>query len=324
MKKITILSSFLREILGEDLDISTEPDRKLPSLLCSFYDIRLCRYSNGTFYLMIEHDGDIRSIKSIEKHATWLQELRNAPVAFVTNNAPRYRLSRLDRKRLPFIVPGARAYLPFVGIVMRPIRGFRSKELPMGFGFASQQILIGYLNHCFNGHVSVPSITSLFGYSRMTATKIMDELSVHSPARRKRIVGSHMQGLQFDCEGCELWNSIKHLLKPPARKVLPLTKIPTTMERVLSGESALAECSMLAPPDKTCIAHFFRGNEYERAKALCVPKEEATVFVEAWHYTPLLPGRNVLDPLSIWLCLHDSKDERVQGELADMMERFKW
>ena len=324
MKKIATLSSFLHEILGKDLEISAEPDKKLPGLLYSFYDIRQCQYSNGTFYLMIVHDGDIRSIDSIEKHAAWLQELRNTPVAFVTNNAPRYRLSRLDRKRLPFIVPGLRAYLPFVGIVMRPSRGLKPKELPICMGFASQQILIGYLNHCFGGPVSVPSITSLFGYSRMTATKIMDELATCSPARRQRIVGSHMLGLRFACEGRELWNSIKHQLKPPVRKVLPLAETPAEMERVLSGESALAQCSMLAPPDKPCIAHFFKGNEYAKAKALRVPVEEATVFVEAWHYAPLLPGRNVLDPLSIWLCVHDSEDERVQGELEDMMEDFKW
>lgn len=321
---MTRLKSFLCEILGEDMDISKEPDRKLPGLLCSFYDIRLCHYAKGAFYLMIERPGDMRPIDGVEKHAAWLQEIRGAPVAFVTENAPRYRMSRLGKKKLPFIVPGARAYLPFVGIIMRPARVLKPKALPTGLGFASQQILIGYLNHCFSDLISVPAICSLFGYSRMTATKIMDELVATSFATRRQIPGSHMQGLIFSCEGRKLWDSVKEQLKFPARRVLPLAALPEGTERVLSGESALAERSMLAPPETLHVAHCFKGDEYERAKALCVPQEEASVFVEAWRYDPLLPGHTALDPLSVWLCVHDSEDERVQGELEGMMEDFKW
>ena len=321
---VSNLNSFLCEILGDGLEISKEPDRKLPGLLCSSYDIRLCKYAGGVFNLMIERPGDIRPIDSIEKHAAWLQELRGAPVAFVTENAPRYRISRLDKKRLPFVVPGLRAYLPFVGIVMRPIRASKPKEPTKGLGFASQQILVGYLNHCFGGQISVPAICSLFGYSRMTATKIMDELVASSFTTRRQIPGSHIQGLKFRCEGRELWDGVKEQLKSPVRKILPLTVLPEGIEKVLSGESALAECSMLAPPGKVHVAHFFKGDEYERTKTLCVPEEEASVFVEAWRYAPLLPGHTTLDPLSVWLCVHDSEDERVQGELEEMLEDFKW
>ena len=57
----------------------------------------------------------------------------------------------------------------------------------------------------------------------------------------------------------------------------------------------------------------------------CPDRVEADARIETWKYAPaLLSDGNAVDPLSLYLSLKDSPDERVQSELADMMENVPW
>ena len=53
--------------------------------------------------------------------------------------------------------------------------------------------------------------------------------------------------------------------------------------------------------------------------------EEATFTLEAWHYDPgVLSKHTAVDPLSLYLSLRDSPDERVQQQLEILLEGVSW
>ena len=57
----------------------------------------------------------------------------------------------------------------------------------------------------------------------------------------------------------------------------------------------------------------------------CVDRYEANAEVEVWRYDPaLLADGPDVDPLSLFLSLRNSPDERVQAELDDMMKGLSW
>ena len=319
------LEHYIKELLGEKAVLSHDRDKRLPGFLNASYDIRLCEYAGGKFYLMIERDGEPRSITSIEKQSAWLQELRQTPVAFVTKAMPNYKISRMTKKRIPFIIPGVRAFIPFVGIINTPVRTVRPKAIPTDIGYKAQRVLIAYLNKCLDGTPTLPSVCKFLDCSRVTATKVFDEIEAAGLARRTNIPSSHQIGLTFLHQGRALWEMVESRLKSPIRTLVQLDAPPENTTLVHSGESALADCTMLGHPVVMHVAQYVTGNAYSQLKAKAVPPEEAAVVVEVWHYPPLLPGRNKLDALSIWLTTRDvADDERVQGEREEMMEAFQW
>ena len=47
--------------------------------------------------------------------------------------------------------------------------------------------------------------------------------------------------------------------------------------------------------------------------------------VQVWRYVPAMQVRtNVVDPLSLWISLKDSADDRIQMALDELEEQFPW
>ena len=54
-------------------------------------------------------------------------------------------------------------------------------------------------------------------------------------------------------------------------------------------------------------------------------KQYGDIKVEVWKYSPsLLSEIGIVDKLSLYLCMKDSDDERVQLECDTLIEEMKW
>ena len=54
-------------------------------------------------------------------------------------------------------------------------------------------------------------------------------------------------------------------------------------------------------------------------------KEYGDIRVEVWKYAPtLLSVDGWVDRISLYLCLKDSEDERIQLECDTLIEEMKW
>ena len=64
----------------------------------------------------------------------------------------------------------------------------------------------------------------------------------------------------------------------------------------------------------------------QNADIIPVPQEEpGTTEVEVWSYSPDLFARDgVVDPLSLYLSIRGSSDERIEMALEKLEEAFPW
>ena len=99
--------------------------------------------------------------------------------------------------------------------------------------------------------------------------------------------------------------------------------IPDGLAIVKAGTDALSDISMIAPGN--CREFAALSSEALKRKDIVeVPRESASVRLELWHYRPAFIHGDRIDPLSLVLSLADDQDDRVQGEIEDVLEEFKW
>jgi hypothetical protein len=71
--------------------------------------------------------------------------------------------------------------------------------------------------------------------------------------------------------------------------------------------------------------HYSIDNRNFKNVSVATDKHYGDNCIEIWRYDPkLLSINGVVDKLSLYLLLNDDINERVQGELQQMMEEIKW
>ena len=94
-----------------------------------------------------------------------------------------------------------------------------------------------------------------------------------------------------------------------------------------AGISALSVYTNINPDQVPTYA--IKGSVFRKAlmngEVVVTPdKAEAAAMVELWAYDPAFMNLPVVDVLSLFLTLKDSPDERVQGELMQLMADQSW
>lgn len=91
---------------------------------------------------------------------------------------------------------------------------------------------------------------------------------------------------------------------------------------LMSGETAMGHYTMLAEPTTTVVAI---DKTTAKENAAIMNKQYGDIKVEVWKYSPsLLSEIGIVDKLSLYLCMKDSDDERVQLECDTLIEEMKW
>lgn len=188
----------------------------------------------------------------------------------------------------------------------------------MSLGVAAQMILLAYLNRQNDG-VSIAEAVGLTGYTRVSVIKAFDELEYFGLAMRDR--ATHKLVFAEDRKG--LFEKARSLMRNPKRRTLFLDGLPQGLVAVRAGTDALSDISMLAPGTSREYAAL-SSDVLKRTDLVEVPRESAAVRLELWHYRPAFVYGDRIDPLSLCLSLADEKDDRVQGEVEEVLEGFKW
>ena len=90
----------------------------------------------------------------------------------------------------------------------------------------------------------------------------------------------------------------------------------------MAGETAMGHYTMLAEPATPVIAV---DKATAKENAALMNKEYGNLMVEVWKYSPtLLSEDGYADRLSLYLCMKDSEDERIQMECDTLIEGMKW
>ena len=315
------IKEYLKAAVGLELVVSdARHELKLTPMVASLYHFSRCKADGISFGLMLQREDALvkPTPAAVESHVRLVSDqLGGIPVVYAVRRIFSYNRLRLLARRIPFVVPGRQLYLPFLNMVMTEAGTKKAKEFTF-LGVAAQMILLAYLNHQNDG-VSIADAVNLTEYTRVSVMKAFDELEYFGLALRDR--ATHKLVFAKDRKG--LFMKARPLMRNPKRRTLFLDGLPQGLVVVRAGTDALSDISMISPGTSREYAAL-SSDVLKRTDIVEVPREVAAVRLELWHYRPAFVCGDRIDPLSLCLSLADEKDERVQGEVEEVLEGFKW
>ena len=101
-----------------------------------------------------------------------------------------------------------------------------------------------------------------------------------------------------------------------------MTKAYEVVKKYNAELDAMGYYTMLAEPS---TPHMAIDKVTARRNKVQLNKEYGNTIVEIWKYSPsLLSGNGVVDRLSLYLCMKDNSDERIQIESDTLIDDMKW
>lgn len=165
----------------------------------------------------------------------------------------------------------------------------------------------------------------------MAITNAVENLMYHELVE---VEGEKEKYIKFRGDRSELWNIAmeQNLLLNPVLKTVYVDLIPKNIYMLKTNASALPEYTDLNPSKQQYCAlekTVFYG--LQKSNALVNLNDyEGNYAIEVWKYDPLtlvheMPNEmSVVDPLSLYLSLKDSKDERIEMALEQITDKYIW
>jgi DNA-binding MarR family transcriptional regulator len=322
------IQRYLQDTLGLPVDLRPWPGTgKLPYFLQEAFLTRELHLHGHTVLLAQDLRPNAQKLTDPRTQLDKLCAAAQLPVIYVTNALASYERKRLVEQRVPFLVPGNQLYLPDLGIDLREY--FRHPNTPTGEALspATQAVLITMLlTKPWRDDWSLAEIVTRLGYTPMTLTRVMRELTNAGLAEIKR--HGRERHIHTDELPQQLWDRARQQMRSPVKRSIWVhanTHVAGNMR--LAGLSALARLTQLADP--TWPINAIGPTEWRTAKLggielLMEPAMDCAEW-QLWSYSPdLLPTARTVDPLSLTLSLEHGADERVQMALDDLRKRFPW
>jgi hypothetical protein len=316
--------------IGETLAVEVAPTPwrgrdRLPPFVKELYRFAQIRLLGKDCLLMFDVDQGERSPATVRKHMDLIQKKCDAAIIYVRPQVTAYNRKRLIEQKVPFIVPGNQLYLPMLGLDLREhFKRLRSERPTLSP--ATQALVLHTLLHGA-GDVLIPAeLAGRLGYSAMTMTRAFDELEAVQLG--EIFMRGRERCLRFGKDRRDLWKKAEPFLRSPVTKRLFIQRATLRSPAILAGLAALARYSMLAPPAHAVHALSRADWKLVRQRHKVVEIREPDVDtqeIEVWSYRPaLLADGHRVDPLSLYLSLRGSHDERVEGALEEMMRTLPW
>ena len=178
---------------------------------------------------------------------------------------------------------------------------------------------------------SFKEIAQRLDYTPMAITNAVDDLKQHDIVD---VFGEKEKYIKFKFERNELWHRAEQqkLLSSPVLKKVYVDFLPNDVDKLKANASALPEYTSLNPSkqknyaiDKNTFYYLQKHKAFANAN-----NREGNYALEVWKYNPStlaneMPNhQSVVDPLSLYLSLKDSHDERVEMGLEQIIEKMIW
>jgi len=305
--------------------------RSIPSLplyMRERFSVFAARVFGRNWLLAIEEDGwDAGAPTEYRQH--W-QQLKQATgenhVAIVLPCLSSTVRNRMIALGVPFLIPDTQIYLPesitLLTETFVALASGHGKQLSP----PAQVLLLLQIQRGGLDDLSAKELSARLGYCRASISNAISELEQHNLCETHR--KGKEQRVHFKDATFGLWQSALPLLRSPVQKTLFVRWTNLVEGAKRGGISALAQRSQLAEDPLPVFAipeKRVRGGLEQGQLNGCADRYEANAEIEVWRYDPaLLSDGPDVDPLSLYLSLRGNQDERVQAELADMIEGLSW
>jgi DNA-binding MarR family transcriptional regulator len=293
----------------------------LPFFLNDQYDFYTLNLLAKEFAVLAAKNNDDLTPAKIQKHIHIVSEKLQLQAIFLGESLSSFNRQRLIAYKVPFIIPDNQMYLPDLAIDLKE-HFVKAKSKIKSLGPAAQVVVLYMLLNLDVDAVTPKELADRLDYSTMTMSRAVDEIEAAGLADVS--LDGKRRVAQFEKNRRQLWETALPYMKTPVRKRLWVSGL-RDHELLMAGEAALASHSMLSPPKQSIYAISSKGWKLLQAEmSVEVPPdpEEAQFQLEIWRYDPqVLTEAETVDPLSLYLSLKETEDERVESALAEMMEK---
>jgi DNA-binding MarR family transcriptional regulator len=327
--KRDLIRAFERYV-GETLGVTIHPRRlakpgRLPFFLLDSYAFYVIHLLNRPFLVLVPNGDDEQTPATIRSHADQVQKLLDYRCIYVQPTISSFNRKRLIAQRVPFVVPHNQMYLPDLGIDLRE-HYKRRDSTERRLSPATQSIIIHVLLNHVDQKTTPSSLARRFGYSAMTMSRTLNEIEAADLAETNQ--EGRERWLYFTKDRRDLWEKTQPLMRSPVKRHLWIQGGLSERNQVVeAGLSALSRYSMLSPPGHGIYAA--STETWQKLRISGVEErpgfENGNDELEIWSYDPgLFSTDRVADPFSIYLSLRETRDERVESALEEMMGRIQW
>jgi DNA-binding MarR family transcriptional regulator len=261
----------------------------------------------------------------LAKQRESIQTRLGTTVVLVLPQIRSYERRRMIQKRVPFIVPHRQMYLPMLLMDLRETFAPRIAGEKKTMSWVAQVVLLRHLLSRDVTESSLARIAEMLGYTPMAISQAVDELVSLDLCERIRL--GREKRIRFRVTSPELWRTALSHLRTPVKKVLLARELDVRNKTApRAGLTALSDRTNIVSNTVLTIAWSeseLREATFGNAPEIAEFDEDAQAIIEIWAYSPrsLTTGAGV-DPLSLFLCLRNDPDERIQAALEQLIEEI--
>lgn len=320
------MNALLKSLLSGQIEEKTWSPSGLPIFMTVGRTFTVISNKEISFLIVEfqENKADIRSLNTQYKKIT---EKACMPVVFSFAEIKSRERDALIRNGIAFVAENDQLYVPFLGSIFlktktysNPTKLNNEKLQP-----AAQSVLLFLIYRGTEKGVLKSEVAKILGLTPTSITRAsrqllgIDLIREEKTGREIRIIPQY--------SGRELFEKSKRFLISPVHKTITVRKEDYNIDTVVAGETALAEYGMLNPPRIATYAvekNMCSLSDYTETN-IQWDSDQELINVEIWKYSPLLFSEdNKVDPISLYCSLMGNPDERIQIELENMIEAFKW
>lgn len=334
MKK---LSQYIRDALGTDITPDPIPKSNLgglPLYITETYRLYYADLFRQDFMLAEFRNADDFNVSYIEKHFRSIRDAFDKKVVLLADDLTSLNRKRLIEKGINFIIPGRQLYLPdFLVDLRERFQNPRMKRIEEKLLPSAQFILLYHILHRYSksqiDQLTFKELAAKFGYTQMAISKAVENLKNHELCT---VEGTKEKFIHFNEPIPELWHSAERLLVNPVLKRVFVDEKPENTFMLFSNASAIDEYSDVNASrqeyyaiNKTTFYSLQQNNQLKN-----INDREGKYCIEVWKYNPeilveeLDNDKAVVDPLSLYLSLKGSHDERIEIALEQIIEKHIW
>lgn len=318
---------YLKETLGLSADETPWMDAKLlPLYLRSGRSFSVLSIEN-TAFLLIRTDTKSFHLSAFQKQRTKLYEYWAGEVILCFERLSAPQRKALIEAKLSFIVPGSQLFLPALGMMLQE-KAVAERKAVSKLSAASQCLMLMLLYRAPSVPLKKAELSRELGVSAMHITRAVQELlSLNLVTIRKSGRSEYVIPV---CTGKQLYEKARPYLISPIQKRV-FVKIQNDLLKLpLSGESALAERTMLNMPTVSCRA--MSRKDYKKWHEQGLKEIDPAwhsgsdyLELEVWKYDPdLFDYAGAVDVVSLAASFAGHGDERIEMAVEEMMEDFSW
>lgn len=319
------MKKYLAEIFGLSVKIENwDGKRKLPLYLRNKREYFVLSMGNVQRVLM-KNNSDNFNVSGYEKEMQEIEKYAEMSVILWLDAVSTYQRNALVKNRIPFIVPNSQIFVPELGMSLKEFCAGKREKVEK-ISAATQFLLLYFIYQKKHEEKSQSEIAEYLNMSAMNVSRAVQELQELGLLESRKEGTSKV--IKSVATGKELYQLSSGYLQSPVQKKIYVSLKQFDMSLPLAGETALAKQSMLNYPKCTVYAMDKKLLKDIPKEAIVEPKlmiDNDYVEIELWKYNPsVYTSDEMVDIVSLVQSLKDVEDERVEMQIEEIMEEYKW